>query len=259
MKKFKHSGTFGDLLYSLPIVKHFGGGEFYLHLDQINWIGQHYYGSTPSTFHQGRMTIKDFDYMREFMMAQDYIKEFAVMTADIEITHNLDRFRPAFVNHPGNYVDIYSAVFGIRDSTLVDQIRNTPWLTVPFNKQVSDTKRTVVINRTARWLPRQLSGQWQQWREQGVEQQAIFVGIPDEYVEFQKVTGWKDVPYQHCANMLELAQYIAGGQMFIGNQSMALSLAIGLGVPSTYCEARQDLPKERNECYFPNLDRVKYF
>ena len=37
MKTFKHSGTGGDLLYSLPLVKYLGGGEFYLHLNQIDW------------------------------------------------------------------------------------------------------------------------------------------------------------------------------------------------------------------------------
>lgn len=257
MKKFKHSGTFGDLIYSLPLVKHLGGGEFYLHLDQINWIGQHYYGSSPTPFHQGRMTIQDFDYMREFMIAQDYIHDFSTMDPSTEITHNLDRFRTAFVNHPGNYVDIYCAVFGITDPKRVDQIRNTPWLTVPFTKQASGNKR-VVINRTQRWLPPKLSTQWQQWQSQGLDQEAIFVGMPDEYAEFQKATGWVDVPYQHTANMLELAQYISGAERFIGNQSMALSLAIGLGV-ETHCEARQDLPRERNECYFPRLDRVQYF
>lgn len=257
MNKFKHSGTFGDLIYSLPLVKHLGGGEFYLHLNQINWIGQHYYGSAPNPTHQGRMTLKDFDYMRDFMLAQDYITEFAVLDVDQEITHNLDRFRVPFVGHPGNYVDIYCYVFGIQDQGVVEQARNTPWLTVPFVRE-SSLNRRIVINRTTRWLPNATSSQWAQWQAQGLEEQSIFVGLPEEYVQFQRATGWQDVPYQPCATMLELAQYIAGAQQFIGNQSMALSLAIGLGVPA-YCEARQDLPENRNECYFPNLDRVKYF
>lgn len=257
MKKFKHSGTFGDLVYSLPLVKHFGGGEFYLHLNQIDWIGQHYYGSAPNPVHQGRMTVRDFDYMREFMIAQNYITDFAVLEPATEITHNLDRFRTAFVGHPGNYVDIYSATFGLRDPAQVDTIRNSPWLTVPHTKQAADN-RTVIVNRTGRWLPQTLSDQWAQWHSQGMDRKAIFVGMPDEYVEFQKVTGWTNTVYQHTANMLEMAEYIAGAELFIGNQSMALSLAIGLGV-SAYCEARRDLPENRNECYFPNLDRVKYF
>lgn len=257
MKKFKHSGTFGDLVYSLPLVKYLGGGEFYLHLDQINWIGQHYYGSAPNPVHRGRMTVRDFDYMRDFMLAQSYITEFAVLTPDVEITHNLDRFRTAFVGHPGNYVDIYTAAFNIRDSETQAQIRNTPWLTVPMTKRAAGN-RTVVINRTSRWLPQILSPQWAQWHSQGLDQNSIFVGTPEEYTEFHRTTGWVNTVYQPTANMLEMAEYIAGAERFIGNQSMALSLAIGLGIPS-YCEARTDLPQDRNECYFPNLERVVYF
>jgi hypothetical protein len=58
--------------------------------------------------------------------------------------------------------------------------------------------------------------------------------------------------------MLELASVIAGADQFIGNQSVALSLAIGLGV-NYACEARQDLPLERNECYFPQHPNGDYF
>ena len=150
MKKFKHSGTAGDLIYSLAVTKHFGGGEFYLHLNQIDWIGQHYYGSTPNAFHRGRMTQEDFEFMKTFMEAQSYIDKFDILTPEIEITHNLDRFRPLFVGHPGNYVDIYSAAFNITDPATQAVIRMTPWLEVP-DISVVET-RDVVVNRTARWL-----------------------------------------------------------------------------------------------------------
>jgi hypothetical protein len=73
----------------------------------MDWIGQHYYGAPPTAFHQGRMTQDDFDYMRDFMEAQEYITLFDVLDpATHEITHNLDRFRPLFVGHPTNYIDI---------------------------------------------------------------------------------------------------------------------------------------------------------
>jgi hypothetical protein len=49
--------------------------------------------------------------------------------------------------------------------------------------------------------------------------------------------------------MLELAQVIAGAEHFLGNQSVALSIAQGLRVPYAF-EARHDLPIERNESYF---------
>ena len=255
MKRFKHSGAFGDLIYSLPIVKHFGGGEFYLHLNQIDWIGMNYYGSKPNPFHQGRLTMSDFEFMRSFMEAQEYISAFSVMDAAAEITHNLDRFRNLFVGHPGNYVDIYSVTFNIKDLETRTQLRNQPWLTVPNTKVLEG--KSVVVNRTARWTPPLLGQQWEQWRKDGTEQKAVFVGLEDEYHNFKKVTGW-DIPYQPTKNMLELAQYIAGAEIFIGNQSMALSLAIGLGT-KFYCELRQDLPLERNECWFKDHPKGNYF
>jgi hypothetical protein len=59
--------------------------------------------------------------------------------------------------------------------------------------------------------------------------------------------------------MLELAQYIAGADLYIGNQSQGLALAIGLGLEQICCEARVDMPLERNECYFPDIQRIVYF
>jgi hypothetical protein len=256
MKRFKHSGAAGDLIYSLALMKHFGGGEFYLHLNQIDWIGQHYYGSKPAPFHQGRMTPKDFEFMQEFMLAQDYISKFEPLDLQTtEITHNLDRFRPLFVGHPGNYVDIYATAFGITDPAVQKSIRTTPWLTVPELHKTEG--RDVVINRTARWLPNSRSDQWTRWRTGGMEARAVFVGLSEEYSKFCEDTGW-DIPWVKTNNMLELASIIAGAKLFIGNQSQALALAVGLGIPY-YCEARQDLPLERNECYFPNQPDGNYF
>lgn len=255
-KKFKHSGTFGDLIYSLPIVQHFGGGEFYLHLDQINWIVQHYYGGRPDPFHQGRMTQDDLEFMREFMEAQPYITKFAALDPQsTEITHNLDRFRPLFVGHPGNYVDIYAEAFAVRDPEIRQSLRNQPWL----QAQPRDLgSRTMVINRTGRWASQSLSESWQSLREQGLEDQGRFVGLESEYLEFVRLSGWTNLEYTPTKNLKELAEVIAGSEQFVGNQSVALSLAIGLGVDWA-CEARPDLPLERNECYFPNHPRGDYF
>jgi hypothetical protein len=254
MKSFKHSGTSGDLIYSLPIMKHFGGGEFYLHLNQIDWIGMNYYGSKPDPFHQGRMTLKDFEFLAPLLEAQPYIT--AVATLDprtTAITHNLDKFRPVFVGHPGNYVDCYCEAFDIRDEGTRTLIRTTPWLTVP---QPIPTKK-YVINRTARWLPPTLNPVWAEWKDGGADKESVFVGLPEEHKAFEEATGWK-LDYVPTANMLELASVIAACDQFIGNQSVALSIAIGLGVDYA-CEARTDLPLDRNECYFPDQPNGEYF
>ena len=252
---YKHSGTFGDLIYSLPIARYFGAGKFYLHLDQINWIGRHYYNvPAPAAYHQGRMTEQDFQYMYTFMRSQEYITDFAIMDQYAEVTHNLDRFRDLFVKHPGNYVDTYADAFGITDTAVKKALRDTPWLKAD-PKTLDD--RTVVINRTQRWTPRNLSGQWDQWRSEGVEESSIFLGLTEEHKEFQKITGWT-IPLADTPTMLDLAQLISGADLFIGNQSVALSLAIGLG-KTVYCEARDDLPMERNECFFPDNELITYF
>ena len=251
MKRFKHSGTLGDIVYGLAIMRNFGGGEFYLHLNQIDWIGKHYYGSTPAPFHQGRMTEQDLEFMRDFFLAQDYITEFAALDLKTtEITHNLDKFRPLFVGHPGNYVDCYCDAFNIHDLDMKSMIRNTPWLTVP--ETIIIEGKPLVINRTARWTDPDSKFTWDAIREQA-ESQSVFVGLPEEYQAFKEFTGWT-IPHHPTATMLELAQVIAGADEFVGNQSVALSLAIGLGVPFA-CEARKDIPLERNECYFEGQGR----
>ena len=84
------------------------------------------------------------------------------------------------------------------------------------------------------------------------------MGLPEEYEAFKRATGW-DIPYQPTTSLLEVAEYIAGADAFIGNQSVALSVAIGLGHPEIWCEARRDLPIERNECYFPEHPGIHYF
>jgi hypothetical protein len=72
------------------------------------------------------------------------------------------------------------------------------------------------------------------------------------------MSGWDKIEYQPTKTLLEVAELIAGAETFIGNQSVALSVAIGLGV-EFYCEARRDLPIERNECYFAEQPKGNYF
>ena len=250
--KYKHSGAFGDLIYSLPICKHFGPGDFYLHLNQIDWIGEHYYGSAPAPFHQGRMTRNDFLYMKSFIEAQAYIDNFEILSPNTtEITHNLDRFRPAFVGHPDNYIHIYAEVFGLR--SIKEQLSAEPWLTVPKPKKFED--RDVCINRSQRWIPTQPYSDWDLLRP-ALEERSFFVGLPIEYEAFCNQIGWR-IPHAKTVFMLEVAELIAGSKLFIGNQSQSLALAVGLG-QNYICEPRQDLPIARNECYFATNPRGQY-
>ena len=248
--RYKHSGATGDLIYSLPVVKHTGGGAFYLHLNQMDWIGQHYYGSAPAPFHRGRMTQVDYEYMRSFMEAQPYITYFGVMEPGTEITHNLDRFRPLFVGHPANYLDLYGQVHSVDPASM-----STPWITVPTPRPIEG--RPIVVNRTARWIGAAPNTLWADLKAQGVEEQAVFVGLPEEHTAFAQATGW-NIPYHPTPTMLDLAEVIAGADTFVGNQSQAYALAVGLSIPDIILEARVDMPLERNECYFPRFTNIRY-
>lgn len=250
MNSFKHSGVYGDLLYSLPIVRRYGGGKFYLHLGQVDQIGLRYYGHQPHDLHQGRMDQQDLEYMRDFMLAQDYIQEFDALPEGLEVEHDLDRFREIFVDHPANYISIYAFMFGIVDAY---NLWMQPWLSVPEPWRVAP----VVINRTERSLPPVLSEKWKTWQEQGIEKDAVFVGLDHEYELFKQQVGY-DIPHVKTNTMLELASIIAGAELYIGNQSQGLALAQGLGTPY-HAELRRDLPLERNECYFPGRPYSDYF
>jgi len=253
-KKFKHSGTLGDIIQSMAIVKYLGGGEFYLHLNQVDWIAKHYYNSEPHPFHKGKMTEKDFSFMKRFFEAQSYITKFSILNNDVEITHNLDRFRPLFVYHPANYVSTYCMAFGIKDKDLHDSISKDPWLECPDIKKID---KSYVINRTSRFTEPGCNEQWKIWKDQGMDEDSIFVGLENEYDDFKKLTGW-NLEYHPTKDMLELAQVISGCKKFIGNQSVALSLAQGLGVPYLF-ETRRDLPMERNENFYHNHPHGGFF
>jgi hypothetical protein len=255
MKTYKHSGSSGDLIYSLPLVKYFGSGEFYLHLNQLDWVGQYYYGSPPAAYHQGRMNEKDYEFIKDFLLAQDYITDFKIFDPKRDqITHNLDRFRPLFVGHPANYVRTYCMAFSIRDPETIAKLENEPWFTVPNPRKT----KPYVVNRTLRgFTPPGCNPTYDYWREQGVDRDAIFVGLPDEYEAFKKLTGW-NLEYYPTKNMLELAEVIAGCEQFIGNQSVALALAQGLRVDYAY-ETRRDLPEDRNESFFEGHENGIYF
>jgi hypothetical protein len=256
MKKFKHSGTLGDIIYSLSLVKHFGGGEFFLHLNQVDWIAKHYYNSEPSPYHKGKMNQKDIDFMRSFFEHQPYISKFDPLDPSVEITHNLDRFRPLFVHHPTNYVGVYCQAFGINDPATQDLITSSPWITI--QNPVKIPAKPIVVNRTSRgWTPAERNPLWDQWHEQGYDLQSRFVGLPEEYEEFKKFSGW-ELDYHPVKDLLELAQVIAGADLFIGNQSVALSIAQALQVPYKF-ERRRDLPLERNESYFPTHTQGSWF
>ena len=82
-----------------------------------------------------------------------------------------------------------------------------------------------------------------------LEHNGIFVGTPNEHNAFVSWTGC-NIPYRPVQNFKELADLIAGADLFLGNQSMAYSIATGLG-KETMLEIHKIKPLQYSECYFP--------
>jgi len=247
---FRHSGTFGDLIYSLSVVKKMGGGTFAVHLENIEkCVAQ--YGYRPDEvdpMHKGRFRTTDFDLIRPLLSRQSYLKSVTVWTGDHDV--DLDRFRGVlFRGFEGNYVQAYHMTF---DLPVTEQIFNETWLEADA-KQIAP----VVINRTFRYRCPNGTGTWQNLLEQAnITHNGVFVGTKDEHEDFEKSTGFS-VQYYAVQDFKELADVIAGADLFMGNQSAAYSIAMGLGKASVL-ETIKIKPLANNECYFPR-DNCQYF
>lgn len=99
-----------------------------------------------------------------------------------------------------------------------------PWLQVEPSKQ---GRGRIVCHRSPRY-----HNPYFRWDEVGAKfgTQLLFVGLPHEVEELRRVTE-VHAEYLITHDYLELSQLIAGADLFIGNQSSPMALAIGLGVP----------------------------
>ena len=253
MKSYRHSGTFGDLIYSLSVVRKMGAGQFLVALENLeNCVAQ--YGYRPDEvdpMHRGRFTYNDYQLLKPLLKRQSYIYDIGTWTQGTpEADTDLDRFRGVlFRGFEGNYVQAYHMTFGL---PFTPEVLNETWLT-------ADPVRVapIVINRTFRYRCPDGTGTWQTMlAEADIVRNGIFVGNKDEHADFVRLTGFT-VPYYETKDFKQLADVIAGADLFMGNQSAAYAIAIGLG-QSTVLETIKIKPLANNECYFPR-DNCQYF
>ena len=142
--------------------------------------------------------------------------------------------------------------YSLCSSPFVDTDLQLPWLEAD-----AKTIAPIVINRTFRYRCPNGTEQWKRLLEQAnIEQTGVFVGNQNEYDDFVQETGFK-IDYHPVKDFKELADVIAGADLFMGNQSAAYSIAMGLG-KSSVLETIKIKPLQNNECYFPR-DNCQYF
>jgi hypothetical protein len=253
MKTYRHSGTLGDLIYSLSVVKKMEPGQFLVALNNIeNCVSQ--YGYRPDEVdpaHKGRFTEQDFEWLKPLLKRQSYIETVGTWRqGDAEPDVDLDRFRGTlFRGFEGNYVQAYHMAF---DLPMSIKDFDTPWLEAD-----PVTIKPMVVSRTFRYRDPAADAVWKKMAEDGVlDRLGIFVGTEAEHADFVKVTGVA-VPYHPVNNFLELANIVAGANLVMANQNFVYSLAMGLG-KQTVLETIKIKPLQNNECFFPRTN-AQYF
>jgi hypothetical protein len=121
------------------------------------------------------------------------------------------------------------------------QYADTPWLAVEPRKESS-----VVVARSFNY--RNVSFCWDFLQQYDAQ----FVGTPEEYEDFSSIV---KIPYRPVGDCLEMAQLIAGCDLFVGNQSLPYAIAEALKV-RTVQETDGNVPdcifKRKNADYFIN-------
>jgi hypothetical protein len=253
MKTYRHSGTLGDLIYSLSVVKKMAQDDamFLVALNNIeNCVAQ--YGYRPeevSPEHRGRFTEKDFEWLRPLLKRQSYIKEVGTWTqGTTEPDVDLDKFRGVlFRGFEGNYVEAYHKTFNL---PFMMRDYDDPWL----EADAIETK-PIVVSRTSRYRDPNGDAKWIEIVAPNVEH-AIFVGTAQEHKDFEQTIGDK-IDYRPVQDFLELAGIVAGAELVCANQNFVYSLAMGLG-KTTVLETIKIKPLQQNECFFPRTN-TQYF
>lgn len=253
MKTFKHSGTLGDLVYSLYLVKKLGGGEFQIALQHIeNCVSKYgYRASDVDVQHKGRFTEQDIAWLTPLLERQPYIQKVSTWRlGNVEPDVDLDHYRSVlYRTFEGNILQAYHIAFNL-PFTVEDM--QTPWIEAD-----AKTIAPIVITRSMRYRPADGEQGWRNIISTGMlENSCIFVGTQKEHADFEKTFGIK-VEYYQSPDFLDLANVIAGSELVVCNQGFAYSLAVGLG-KSTILEINKIVPQHMNECFFPRNDN-QYF
>lgn len=204
-------GDIGDIVILLSILKQLDGGPHTLLLEPSN----------GTKARKGAAADTMLAAIKPLAEAQPYIKEMRMIEDGESVDWASAGFRRADYQHGNTLFDahlnhlIRTKDMGAGFNAL------SKWLEVP---QVKKHDR-IVIARSGRH--RNLSFPWAEVVHK-YSHRLLFVGLRHEWREFIGHFGYVD--YAPTENMLQVAQVIAGTELFIGNQSSPNAIAEGLKV-----------------------------
>lgn len=206
MKTFKHSGALGDVIYSIPTIRALTDRA-------ILYLQPDVHGPIPAWAGKRQpqlCTRSQMERLIPLLKRQplfDDVRLYQGEAVDID----LDLFRLCSFNFGawsiGRY---YQLTLPQANPTF-----HEPWLTV---QPSPDFAGHVLINRTMRYRNPGISYKFLAGRGD-----VTFVGTAEEGCDFSK--GCPRIPCVEAEDALQLAGWIAGCSLFVGNQSFAFSLA----------------------------------
>lgn len=208
---FRSSGDLGDVVASLPAVRQLGGGTYIL---------------SPHPYRNGGprepMTRRRADFLLPLLRAQSYITDARFEESPEGITHDMADIRITTYkkDHEDSLSDWSARHFGLPEKSL----NTSPWLRAEPKAEFSGK---VVINRTERYHNHQFPWMKIFQRNKG---NVVFIGTRDEHHGMLTRAGG-GLRWVKTETAMDIAQIIVSGRVFVGNQSMCLWIALGLGVP----------------------------
>jgi hypothetical protein len=260
MSTFSHSGTTGDTFCSLVAAKILGGGEFYLKLNNLeNTIKEKLgWSLPPDNRHAGRMTMDDYESMRDLMLHQSYITDFKPWNGE-HIDYELENaaLHLETKSRPRNFSNQHAEAQSIDTDYYMRQLQMDPWLECREVRKFPG--RPIVIFRGPHYQDGNelVSPTWKRLINNGLCENAVYVGLESEHAWFEE-TFKCFVPHYRTPDMMELARVIQGSELFVSSMSSPSAIALCLG-KTMMLEIRKNEPFERHEYNYPMRHNISYF
>lgn len=228
MTRLTHCGDYGDLVVTIPTIIQRG---------EPCWILLYDNGQTKGIISRAHI-------IRPLLESQPLIESVRTWRNE-SVDWRSEEFRRGWHDRKRNLATCHAQ--HALDTHFIDTMpdMSKPWLTVEPNKKFNGL---IIINRSPRYNNAHFP-----WRKivEHYGNLLCFVGLQQEHADFEHHFG--KVRYIVTNDMLEVAQAIAGSDLFIANQSACATIAEGLKHPRII-ESCLTMP----DCIYPNAHNAQY-
>jgi hypothetical protein len=201
---FVHTGHIGDIIAFLPVFNAMGGTD--LVIRDESWM-------IP-------MSGYKYDSLKPLLESQGIQVSFNNPASSID--HDVSGWRECY-EHTLSLTDAQARYMNVVPRGTGHLEITKPWLKVEADPL---TKGRVIFNRTPRY--RSPDFNWSKVHKHFGDR-ALFIGAEQEHLDYLCEVG--NIEYYKTENCLDVARAIEGADFFVGNQSSACWIAMGLRKP----------------------------